>query len=282
MIEIGCRDRIKMNIKSLTKAELKVCSYVLENYESILNFNITELAEKVDASEASVVRFCKSIGYKGYQDFRINAAKDLIPKEKQYNPSLNKDDNTITIFEKIFKSEISVLNQTLNTLDYKLVEQVVDLIATAKRICFFGSGGSMLVAQDAQHKFLKIGIKVMLYPDADMQLMASALLDSGDIAFCISHSGTNINVVKCIKVAKEKGAKIIALTTQGKTPVSKNSDITLYTGVEETVFKSESVSTRIAQLAVIDSIIAVVALRNYDDSYMAIQMTRNATSTSKF
>ena len=282
MIETGCREKIASKINSLTNTEKKIARFVLDNYENVLNSSIVELSEQAGVSDASVVRFCKSLGYKGYQEFKIKAAIDVLPKEKHFNPVLEKDDSTENICKKLFNSEISVLNRTLLGLDMESMEDVANAIYAANQVVFFGSGGSLLVAQDALHKLMKIGIKVHAYADRDLQLMASSLMRAGDVAIGISHSGSNSAVVHCLKNARECGAKTVALVSQGKTPLSKIADIVLHTTSEATIFQSESVTTRIAQLAIIDSLVAVVALKNYEESFAAIQQTRNATSINKF
>lgn len=265
----------------LTNTEVKVANYVLENYEEVLNCNITELAENAGVSDASVVRFCKSIGYKGYQDFKVNAARDVLPREKHFNPSLEKGDDMETICKKIFTSEVNVLNRTLAGMDMNAFAKVAEQIRNAKKLIFFGSGGSLLVGKDAQHKFMKIGIRAFVYDDMDLQLMVSSLMEEGELAFGISHSGSNYRVMNCLKNAKENGAATVALVSQGKTPLSKLADTVLYSASEETMFRSESVSTRIAQLAMIDALVAIVAFDDYEHSYHAIQRTRKATSENK-
>lgn len=279
---ISCKQKIRGKMNHLTNTEAKIAKYVLDHYDQVLSSNITELAEQAGVSDASVVRFCKSLGYKGYQDFKINAARDLLPKEKHLNPSLEPSDDMGTICKKIFGTEVAVLDRTLAGLDLEAVERAAHMIRNAKKLVIFGSGGSLLVGKDAQHKFLKIGIQVYVYEDMDMQLMASSLMKEDEVALCISHSGYNSNVVNCMKNAAECGAGRIALVSQGKTPVSKNAEVVLYTASEKTIFKSESVSTRIAQLAIIDSLVAIVAFQDYEDSYQAIQQTRRATSQNKY
>lgn len=279
---ISCKQKIRGKMNLLTNTEAKIAKYVLDHYDSVLNSNITELAESAGVSDASVVRFCRSIGYKGYQDFKINAARDGLPKEKHLNPSLEPSDDIPTICKKIFSTEAAVLDRTLAGLDMSAVEKAADMIRNAKKLVIFGSGGSMLVGKDVQHKLMKIGICAHIYEDMDMQLMASSLMNKGEVALCISHSGCNANVVHCMRIANGNGAGTIALVSQGKTPVSKNADIALYTASEEMIFKSESVSTRIAQLAILDCLVAIVAFEDYDDSYRAIQQTRKATSQNKF
>ena len=214
MTDQSCRVKIQSRMKSLTNAESKVAAYVLENFEDILHCTVTELAEKVGSSEASVVRFCKSIGYKGYQDFKINAARDVIPPDKQFNPSLSQGDSTAAICQKIFESEIMVLNETLMILDLDMLEKAALAITKAERIEVFGSGGSAMVGMDASHKFLKIGVHANISMDADIQAMTAPLMKKGDVAIGISHSGSSQHVVRCMQIAKKNGAVTIACSNR--------------------------------------------------------------------
>lgn len=282
MIESSCKEKISGRLNVMTNTERKIADYVFENYEEVLNSNITELAEKAKVSDASIVRFCRSLGYKGYQDFKINAAKDVLPREKHFNPVLEKGDNPEVICRKIFESEVSVLNRTLAGLRIDSVINAAEMIKNAKRVMIFGSGGSLLVAQDALHKLMKIGVQVYVYEDRDLQLMASSLTGKDDLVIGISHSGSNYSVLKCLKNARENQTPTIAIVNRERTPISKTADIVIHTASEETMFQSESVSTRIAQLAIIDSLVAMVAFGNYEESYNAIQKTRRATSENKF
>lgn len=282
MMESSCKEIIFSKLNSMTNTEKKIADYVLEHYEQVLNSNITELGENAKVSDASIVRFCRSLGYKGYQDFKINAAKDALPREKHLNPVLEEKDRPEAICKKIFNSEILVLNRTLACLDMEIVEKIADMISSAERVVLFGSGGSLLVAQDAQHKLMKVGIQVFVHADRDLQLMASSLTGKNDLAIGISHSGSNYSVLKCLKNAKENETATVAIVNRGKTPISKVADLVIHTASEETMFQSESVSTRIAQLAIIDSLVTIVAFKNYEKSYNAIQRTRGATSENKF
>jgi DNA-binding MurR/RpiR family transcriptional regulator len=282
MTNQSCFVKIKNQLNFFTNSEKKIAVYVLENYNQILNYTITELAEKVDTSDASVIRFCRSIGYKGYQDFKINLARDIVPANKILDPELDREDAPEDICQKIFFSEIAVLKDTLALLDIKMLKKAAEMIVNTKRIEIFGSGGSALVGMDAQHKFLKVGIKSFVHCDADIQAMSASLLGAGDVAIGISHSGSNRSVVHCMQLAKQQGATTIVMTTQGKSPLLKCADVVLFTATKETAFKSESATARIAQLALIDALVAMVALGDYENSYYAIQQTRKATSDNKF
>lgn len=283
MEQNDCLNRViaKYDSEDATVAERKIALYIRDNFTQTLHCTLLELAEMIGVSDASVVRFCKSLGYKGFQEFKINAALGTIPSGQQYNPKLEKDDSPAQICQKIFATEITALQRTVQSMDMENIERVARVLSQARRIVFAGTGGSMIVARDALHKFLKIGIHVCAEEDKDIQLMEASLLQKNDILFAVSHSGNNIHVLRAAEVAKSCGAEVVALTIEGKTALSRFADYMITTVSEETIFRSESGSTRLAQLAVIDSLVAIIAFHDYDRSFQAIYKTRAATSDNK-
>ena len=266
----------------LTQREKKIVDFIRENGDSFLNDTITEFSEKVGVSDATMVRFCKHLKYKGYQDFKVHYARTMIPAEKQYNPGLDRDDDPSIICSKVFNSEVSVLSRTLLELDVKVLEQIAEKLRNANKIVIFGTGGSLNVAKDALHKFMKIGLMIYVYEDTDLQHMAASLLKNGDVALIISHSGGNVSTLQCLEIAKNGGAFTVALTGLGKSPIAGAADLAVHIASEKTIYQSESVSTRIAQLAVLDTLVGMAALADYDRSSEAAMATRRATSNSKF
>ena len=211
----------------LTKREQKIVDFIKQNGDSFLNETIIEFSEKAGVSDATMVRFCKHLGYKGYQDFKVNCARQMLPKETQISPGLDQGDDSSVICSKVFNSEMSVLSRTLLEIDIKVLEQIADKLKNAGRIALFGTGGSLNVAKDALHKFMKIGLMVYVYEDIDLQHMAASLLREGDVAVVISHSGSNVSSLRCLELAKEGGAFTVALTGLGKNPISRAADLTL-------------------------------------------------------
>ena len=281
----GFKERISGRIPFLTKSETKVAQYILENYDSeeLLKYNVSELAKNADVSDATIIRFCRSIGCTGYQDFKVNVAKDLIPREKQLDPNVEHGDDTKTICTKIFTAEINVLNDTLAELDFDLIDEIAEQINNARNLYIFGTGGSQIVAMDALHKFLKVGIRAYVYQDADLQRMSSSLAREGDVALCISFSGGNNSIISCMRNAKNNGAYTVGIISLPKSALVRHKllDAVIYSAYDKTIFQSESVSTRIAQLAVIDSLVSKVAFMDYEKSLHSIASTRRATSENK-
>jgi DNA-binding MurR/RpiR family transcriptional regulator len=273
--------QIESHMKVFTKTEQRVAKYILNNPDAVIKFNIVELAELSQCSEATIIRFCKSLGYKGFQHFKIVFVKNTSNKNMNVNPEFDVNDSMDAIVNKSFLNLETALTNTKDMLNIAKMEEIVDAILKCKHLVIFGSGGSSIIGLDAQHKFLKIGIEACCYIDADMQLMGASLLNHGDVALGISNSGTNTGTIECLRIAQECKATTIVLTTQGKSPIMKYGDIVLQYNTQEMIFKSESGSGRIMQLALIDILINAISLKIYNKAYKAIQKTRNATAIRK-
>lgn len=279
----SCISRVtaKYNSQTATVAERKIAGYIKDNMDKAVHCTLLELAESIGVSDATVVRFCKSLGYKGFQEFKICAAMETIPSGQQYHPKLKKDDDPEEICKKIFATEITALQRTLQSLDMGVITQVGHILSRASRIVFAGTGASMLVCRDAHHKFLQIGVHVSAAEDKDIQLMEAALLHPGDVLFAVSHSGNNLHVLHAAELGRSCGATVVGLTQVGKNSLAQIADYTITTVSEETIFRSEAASTRLTQLAVIDSLIAVVAFQDYEGSFRSIYKIRTATMDNK-
>lgn len=281
--ELGCKERLieKRDGEHTKKTERKIAAYLLENFDKSLHSTLLELADGIGVSDASIVRFCKSIGYTGFQEYKINAAMQCVPEPRLYNPSLSVDDSPAELCNKIFAIESSALEQTKQELDIKVMNEVADLLINAKRINLVGTGGSAISARDFQHKLLKIGVRAELQEDKDLQLMSASLLTENDVLFAISHSGSNLHITETIDLAKKQNAKVVTLTMKSKNVVVEKADYPLYVVSEKTIFESESFSARLAQLAMLDCLVALMAFKNFDGSLEAMKATRLATSVNK-
>lgn len=274
--------RIRTIYSSLRDSEKKIADYINENYKDIMNLTITELAEKSGTSESAVVRLCKGLGYKGFQEFKIKAAQDVIQPSQQIHEAIEREDDLITIKEKVFNAHIQTLIDTLEILNNEELEKAVDLIANANKLEIYGEGGSGVVALDAQHKFLKIGLKSFAYLDSDLKAMSASLLQKGDVVVGISHSGVSRNLIESLEIAKKAGASIITITNYSKSLILKVSDVVLFTISKETAFKSYAMSSRIAELSIIDALVMGVAFRRFEESILNVQKTRDATFSKKY
>jgi len=278
----GCLVRINGLYAELRDSEKKVADYIKKNYERVIHLSIVEVAEESGTSESTVVRLCKALEYRGFQDFKIHLARECREPASQIHESIEKEDDPILIKKKVFESDLRAVSETLEVLDDAAFRKAVELLAGANMVEFYGTGGSGSVAFDARHKFLKIGRKCFAYCDVDLQAMSASILGKGDVAFGISHTGGSKHIIEALKLAKEGGASVIAITNYGRSPVTKISDVVLFTSSRETAFKSDALSSRIAELVIIDALWAAVAFRDYEKSYKNILKTRNATASKKF
>jgi DNA-binding MurR/RpiR family transcriptional regulator len=278
----GCLVRIENIYSSLRDSEKKVSDYIKNNYNDIVHLTITELADKSGTSESTIVRLCKSLGYKGFQELKISLAKDIIQPSHQIHEALEKEDDVFTIKQKVFRADAQAIFDTLEVLDDEEFRKAVDLIANAKNLEIYGIGGSGSVALDAQHKFLKIGFKCLAYTDTNLQAMSASLLQKGDVVIGISHSGGSKDIIETLEIAKKAGAATIAITNYSKSPILKVSDVVLFTASKETAFKSDALASRIAELTIIDALFVAVAFTKYDKSFESIQKTRDATASRKY
>lgn len=268
-------------LPNLRNAEQRVAEYVIANTEEVVYLSITDLAERSGTSEATISRLCRRLGLKGYQELKISLAMSILPESKHVYETVTDDDDPYTICSKVINSNIRGLQDTLSVLDPEQLENAIVRLAEARRIEFYGTGGSAAVAKDAHHKFVKTGVPCAFYEDPHMQVMSASLLTPDDVVVAISYSGSNRDIHESIEVARDQGAFIILITGFARCPLARLSDITLWVSVGET-FKSESSRSRIAQLCVLDSLYIGVMLKRGDAGMESLRSTREAVVGKRF
>jgi DNA-binding MurR/RpiR family transcriptional regulator len=277
----GCLVRINGLFSDLRESEKKVAEYIRRNYEQVIHLSISEVAEEAGASESTVVRLCKALDYRGFQDFKIHLAGEYRSTDSQIHEGINKKDDSLEIKKKVFESDIAAVRDTLQVLDDRSFLHALEILRKADTIELYGTGGSGTVVMDVQHKFLKIGKKCFAYRDIDLQAMSASLVGPGDAVVGISHSGGNKNILDALKIARKAGASIISVTNYGRSPITRISDVVLFTASRETAFKSDAMSSRIAELVIFDALWAALAFSDHDAAFDNIKKTRAATSGRK-
>ena len=280
-MSVAMIDAIQNQLSSLTDAENKVAQFIINHVDDVIYLTISELASQSRSSEATIVRFCKSMGYKGFHDYKINLAKYIVNPQRIILEDLDVNDTPAIIKQKVFQSRIQVLYDTLAVLSEKDFELAVNALKAAERIEIYGAGASAYIAMNLKHQFLKIGYKCGADLDADTQAMSASLLGPKDVAIGISHTGCSKQTIRCLRLAKEVGSITITLTNRAKSPILKVSDIVLFTAAKETLFKSEGFSSRIAEITVLDSLLVALSMHRYEDCKNAVYITRCATSDGK-
>ncbi|MGI1820905.1 MurR/RpiR family transcriptional regulator [Exiguobacterium sp. TRN 1102] len=270
--------RIRGAYSTLSKKEQRIADYILKQPEKIIHHTINQVADDLDVAESTVFRFCQRVGFKGYQALKIALASDVVAPLQDIHEGITETDTALEIAEKIFSTNGKTIESTRQILEGTSLEKTVELFLGARRIEFFGSGGSAVVALDAYHKFVRSGLQVSAILESHMQLMSASQLTTADVAVVISHSGASKETLDIAKLLKEKGVPMIAITNYAKSPLSKLADVSLYTVSQETAFRSEALASRIAELSLIDALFTAVMMRRGEAARVSLQQMREAIS----
>lgn len=257
----GVLVRIQSFQKALTKSERKVAEVVLTHAENVIYFSVTDLAEQAEVGDTTVLRFCRKIGFKGYQEFKLALAQELVNPVQSLHQEVTDEDSPIVIAQKVTATNVQAIQDTVTLIDPEQLERAVSVLQKAKRIHCYGVGTSGVTALDAKFKFLRIGLPVDAYNDGHIQAMAASTLETGDVAIGISVSGSTKDTVDTLKLAKEAGATVICITQYTRAPITKIADIVLLSAAKETPLQGGALSSKIAQLHVIDILYTALAMR---------------------
>lgn len=242
----------------LRKSERKVADYVLSDPASILNMRIIDLANHSQVSEPTVLRFCRALGYDGFQSFKLQLARYLGSSGIYSQFSVSEADSIADVSKKVFDSTIGSLIAVREELDITALESAIEALAIAERVEFYGFGASGSVAIDAQHKFFRLQVTAAAYTDPHIQHMSAISLKRNDVVVAISQSGRSTALIQSVKLAREAGATVIGLVPDN-TPVAELCAIPIHINVEENQHVFSPVSSRIAHLVVIDVLAMGVA-----------------------
>lgn len=245
---------------SLSRSEQKVANEVLRNPELIVEASIQHLARLSSVSEPTVVRFCRAIGCDGYHDFKLRLARSIASQDTFFFRDVSADDSSRELSAKLIDSAIASMQHIRNQLDHQAVDDAIDLYCKVDRIEFYGSGGSGLVAEDAQLKFFRLGKPAIAYVDPHVQKAAASLLDSAALAIVISYTGRNKDVIDAVELARHTGASVISVTRTGS-PLAALANINLNVDVIEDSDMFSPLKSRLAQMMVLDILAVGVALR---------------------
>lgn len=274
--------QLRAHYSALRTSEKRVADCILQNPGEIVYLSISSLAELCDTSVTSVIRLCKALGYKGYQDLKISIATTIVNPQMQIHEDVSSADSSSDLINKVMSANIKAIEDTMQVLSPQQVDRAVEAIAGTKRLELYGFGGSGAVAIDAQHKFFKYGINCIAYTDAHMQAMSASTMKPGDVALGISHTGVSKDLVESIEIASKTGATTICITGGIKSPITKVSDITLMVMAREKSYKPEPMSSRIAQLSVIDVLAVGVAMRRPEAAIDTLEKMRNVLIGKRF
>lgn len=268
-------------IPTLRQAEARLAEYMRSHPHDVIQLSITDLSERSGTSEATVVRLCRKLGFRGFQDFKIGLAQALVGPLQTIHEEIVEQDTIETIKAKVFGATGLALQDTLSVIDSRELARAVELLDTASRVLFAGAGSSGWVCMDAALKLIKVGINASAHADQHSQLVAATVLGPGCVAVGISHSGATRDTIETLQAARAAGAATICITGTPKSPITRVADVKLFTSAKETGFKTEAMTSRIAQLVIVDTLFVSVALRRGAAAATGIQKVREATAIKR-
>ncbi|MFC4620300.1 MurR/RpiR family transcriptional regulator [Camelliibacillus cellulosilyticus] len=271
---------IKTALNQLKPSEFKAAKYILDHPEEVVQLSIQRLARLSGVSEATIIRLTKSLNMKGFQELKLRIAGDLHDKTESYQ-EIKMDDSAEAIVKAVSYNNKQSIEDTVSVLSISQVNRAVAALSAAKKIDFYGTGASSLIAMDAVQKFTRINCWCESFFDFHSMLTSAVNLGEKDVAFGISYSGQTEEIIQSLLLAKEQGATIISLTKFGNSPVSDLADIRLFTSSTEQSIRSGAMASRIAQLNVIDILFIMFASQNHQKVIPLLEKTRIAVSRTK-
>lgn len=269
--------KLKEYKKDASPTEVAIIDYILKNAEETSQMTIYDLAEKTFSSPSTIIRLCKKTGYKGYKDF----LKDLIYEQavrsnykQKHIAELTKTDEVEEIINKVTHKNILSLEETEKLIDTETIKTCVDKLFDCEKLTIFGMGASLIVAKDAQLKFTRINKMSYVSEDWHTQLLMAKNMSEKDVALVISYSGQTEEMITCTEVAKENGATIISITKTDESPINRLADYAIYVASNEFSFRSGAMSSRIAQLNIIDILFTSYINKMYEETIEILEKTQ--------
>jgi len=247
----------------LTLGEKRIADYCIGHISEVAYLTARELAEHVDLSEATISRFCQTLGFTGFRQFKIAIAMGSSKYDDYVVDYDLSEDSLEQSIQRVALASAHSIRSTVDSLDLKAVREVAERIASCRRLTFVGFGTSAVVCEDAVIKFTRLNIASRSFGDPHLGAAALSLCDELDVVIAISHSGTTTETLRLARIAKEHGAFTVGVTTYPEEAITRHCDLVLKTVTRESPLHSSAITSRMSQLAVIDSIFMTVVSLGY-------------------
>lgn len=261
-------EKITAQYHSLTRSGQRLADYILANAHDVQYMSISGLADNSGVSEASITRFCRSLGLSGYNSLKLALAKtDYVTdlgESSHTSDTITSKDSYSSIFHKLYKANILSLNETMELLNEEDISKAVDLISDAERVFCLGHGGSMVMAMEAWARFSTATSRFVHIEDSHMQVMQLALATEKDVILFFSYSGSTKDMEDIMQIAKERHISVILITHFPNSRAAGYADVVLLCGYNESPLQSGSVAAKLGQLFIIECLFYVFCKRNPD------------------
>lgn len=271
---MSCIYKIKKSLPDCTPVETQLAEYILNNRSAVIHYSAQLLAKKSNTSAATVVRYAKKLGYKGFQQLKIDLAKDNSEQEVSFDDIILEDDDTLTLVKKSYSSNLKTLEQTYNLINVEHLSSAIHLLTQAETIYLVGVGGSSIICEDLMHKLTRINKKVIFHQNFHIFLHNLTYIKPKDVLIAVSYSGETPEIINAVKFANAAHAPVVAITQFRKNTLDKLADILLNTASEEKEMRLGAISSRFSSLILSDLLYLGLAKQNIDDTTAKILETR--------
>jgi DNA-binding MurR/RpiR family transcriptional regulator len=284
-MDTGVLVTIRSLLPNLAPVEQRVAQVVLDDPGGAARQSISELSRSCGTSATTVVRFCRAVGLRGYPELRLALAAAVAHGDAGATAAashgIGPGDDAALIAKKIAYADAMAVTETASHLDVNALVGVVDSLAAANRIDIYGVGASGFVALDLQQKLQRIGRPAFAWPDPHMAITSAALRAAGEVAVGLSHTGMTVDTIDALREARRNGATTVAVTNFPWSPITEVADFLLLTAARETAFRSGAMTSRIAQLTVVDCLFVVLAQRDLPTTEAAMERTYTAAQAKR-
>jgi RpiR family carbohydrate utilization transcriptional regulator len=256
--QTGTLIRLRGLYPSLKTALRKVADVILRQPEMAIYASVNEVAAVAAVSEATVMRFCRILGFKGFQDFKIALAREMVIPSPRLREEVGAEDEA-AIVRRAFQTNGAALQDTLEILEIGAMKEAAQLLLKARQIMVVGVGGSGPAVTYAGNRFLLLGLKAYMYTDFYLMLMAASLLSREDVVLAISNLGTTREIIETAGIAREKEARVMCITNNSLSPLARACNPALVTASREMTLPEEAVASLVCQISLLDALFALIA-----------------------
>ena len=274
--------RLKHLRRDLPPTADRIAAFMEAHGDEVIRMSITELAEKVQAAEGSIIGLCRRLGTSGFQELKIMLARDLVEPVQMIQEDLQESDSVADVCDRIFAAHANSLTDTRKVLSPEAVSAAVDLIHGAEHIEIYGIGSSAPIAEDLAYRLLQLGRKAKAMTESHVQAVSAAMTGPDTCTVTVSHSGSTVETVLATRLAHERGAQTIGITRLGKSPLQRFCEVILHTVANETRYRPEAMSSRVAQLAIIDVLVSALALRDPNTSFDNLERSARIIAEKRY
>lgn len=254
---MGIIDELKTPSFKVTKSDKILIKYIQDNIEDVSYMPISQIAKESNIGEATITRFSKKMGFSSLQDFKVTLAQEISISNKSktiINSNIENDEPAIDTAKKLLSSNITTLEKTVDLINNQYIHNCAKMIINARRIYFVGIGYSGIIAQDSNYKFMRIGLNCMSFDSSHTMIMMASIMEKEDLLIAISHTGETDAIIKTVELAKQNNVDVISITQNHESKLKDISDVNLAYVSEETLLETGSISSKLAQIFLIDLI----------------------------